>query len=53
MPGTVDDFMQRFGGGGTMDESEAAQYHIASLQITERPRIRQQHLSPGRDPILG
>jgi hypothetical protein len=27
MPGTVDDFMQRFGGGGTMDESEAAQYH--------------------------
>lgn len=27
MPGTVDDFMQRFGGAGTMDESEAAQYH--------------------------
>src|SRR5437868_1401063 len=27
MPGTVDDFMQRFGGGGTMDESEAGQYH--------------------------
>src|SRR5205814_5576998 len=27
MPGTVDDFMQRFGGGGTMNESEAAQYH--------------------------
>jgi hypothetical protein len=27
MPETVDDFMQRFGGGGTMDESEAAQYH--------------------------
>jgi hypothetical protein len=27
MPGTVDDFMQRFGGGGTMDESNAAQYH--------------------------
>jgi hypothetical protein len=27
MPGTVDDFMQRFGGSGTMDESEAAQYH--------------------------
>ena len=27
MPGTVDDFMQRFGGGGTMDEGEAAQYH--------------------------
>lgn len=27
MPGTVDDFMQRFGGGGTMDESDAAQYH--------------------------
>jgi hypothetical protein len=27
MPGTVDDFMQRFGGGGTMDENQAAQYH--------------------------
>ena len=27
MPGTVDDFMQRFGGGVTMDESEAVQYH--------------------------
>jgi hypothetical protein len=27
MAGTVDDFMQRFGGGGTTDESEAAQYH--------------------------
>ena len=27
MPGTVDDFMQRFGGAGTMDENEAAQYH--------------------------
>ena len=27
MPGTVNDFMQRFGGGGTLDENEAAQYH--------------------------
>ena len=27
MPGTVDDFMQRFGGGGTTDESQAEQYH--------------------------
>jgi hypothetical protein len=27
MPGTIDDFMQRFGSSGTMDESEAAQYH--------------------------
>jgi hypothetical protein len=27
MPGTVDDFMQRFGGGETMDEREAVQYH--------------------------
>lgn len=27
MPGTVDDFMQRFGGAGTMDETQAAQYH--------------------------
>jgi hypothetical protein len=27
MPGTVDDFMNRFGGGGTVDDSEAQQYH--------------------------
>ena len=27
MLGTVDDFMQRFGGGETMDERQAAQYH--------------------------
>jgi hypothetical protein len=27
MPGTVDDFMNRFGGGGTIDDREAQQYH--------------------------
>ncbi len=27
MAETVDDFMRRFGGGGTVDEEEAAQYH--------------------------
>src|ERR1700730_5039748 len=27
MPGTVDDFMRRFGGGETVDDREAAQYH--------------------------
>jgi hypothetical protein len=27
MPGTVDDFMNRFGGGGTIDDNEAQQYH--------------------------
>ena len=27
MPGTVDDFMNRFGGGGTIDDSQAQQYH--------------------------
>ena len=38
MPGTVDDFMQRFGGGGPMDESQAAQYHdrFASDQPNDR-----------------
>ncbi len=38
MPGTVDDFMQRFGGGGTMDEREAAQYHdrFVSTQPNDR-----------------
>jgi len=27
MPGTVDDFMSRFGGDKTLDDREAAQYH--------------------------
>jgi hypothetical protein len=27
MPGTVDDFMNRFGGGGTIDDREAQQLH--------------------------
>lgn len=27
MSGTVDDFMQRFGGGGTMTDQDATQYH--------------------------
>ena len=27
MPGTVDDFMSRFGGDKTIDDKEAAQYH--------------------------
>jgi hypothetical protein len=27
MPGTVDDFMNRFGGSGTIDDSEAQQLH--------------------------
>ena len=27
MPGTVDDFMNRFGGGGTIDDNEAQQLH--------------------------
>jgi hypothetical protein len=27
MPGTVDDFMNRVGGSGTIDDSEAEQYH--------------------------
>src|SRR5437868_491659 len=39
MPGTVDDFMQRFGGGGTMDESEAAQYH--DRFVSDHPNDRQ------------
>jgi hypothetical protein len=27
MPGTVDDFMNRFGGGGTIDDTQAQHYH--------------------------
>ena len=38
MAATVDDFMRRFGGGGTMDESDAAQYHdrFVSNQPSDR-----------------
>ena len=38
MPGTVDDFMQRFGGAGTIDENQAAQYH--DRFISDHPRDR-------------
>jgi hypothetical protein len=38
MPGTVDDFMNRFGGGGTIDDNEAQQYHdrFVSTQADDR-----------------
>lgn len=35
MADTVDDFMQRFGGGGTVDDRDAAQYH--DRFISDRP----------------
>ncbi len=38
MAATVDDFMRRFGGGGTMDESDAAQYH--DRFVSNRPGDR-------------
>ena len=38
MPETVDDFMKRFGGDGTIDDSEAQQYHdrFVSTQADDR-----------------
>jgi hypothetical protein len=36
MPGTVDDFMNRFGGGGTIDDREAQQYH--DLFVSKSPQ---------------
>ena len=38
MPGTVDDFMQRFGGAATMDDREATQYfdRFASTDPNDR-----------------
>ena len=38
MPGTVDDFMNRFSGGGTIDDHEAQQYHdrFVSTQAADR-----------------
>ena len=38
MPGTVDDFVQRFGGAGTMDDREATQYYdrFASTDPNDR-----------------
>lgn len=38
MPGTVDDFMSRFGGGGTVDDREAAQYHDRFVSTHENDR---------------
>jgi hypothetical protein len=39
MPGTVDDFMSRFGGNQTVDDREAAQYHdrFVSNNPADRP----------------
>jgi hypothetical protein len=39
MPGTVDDFMARFGGNQTVDDREAAQYHdrFVSTHDDDRP----------------
>ena len=38
MPGTVDDFMSRFGGEKTVDDHEAAQYH--ERFVSTRPEDR-------------
>ncbi len=38
MPGTVDDFMSRFGGGGTVDDRDAQQYHDRFISTHENDR---------------
>src|SRR4051812_31058067 len=38
MPGTVDDFMARFGGNQTVDDREAAQYHDRFVSTHEDDR---------------
>ena len=38
MPDTVDDFMKRFGGGGTVDDREAQQYHDRFVSTAEQDR---------------
>ena len=38
MPGTVDDFMNRFGGGGTIDDNEAQQYHDRFVSTDSKDR---------------
>ncbi|MEP6937726.1 MAG: hypothetical protein ABI871_06625 [Chthoniobacterales bacterium] len=43
MPGTVDDFMQRFSGNGTMDENTAAQYHDRFVSNHENDREFDSH----------
>jgi hypothetical protein len=39
MPGTVDDFMNRFGGEGTIDDQQAQQYH--DRFVSTNPNDRQ------------
>ena len=38
MPDTVDDFMKRFGGSGTVDDREAQQYHDRFISTHENDR---------------
>ena len=38
MPGTVDDFMRRFGGNDTVDDREAAQYHDRFVSTHDNDR---------------
>ena len=38
MPGTVDDFMSRFGGDKTLDDKEAAQYHDRFVSTKDADR---------------
>jgi hypothetical protein len=38
MPETVDDFMRRFGGGGTVDDEQAARYHDRFISTRREDR---------------
>jgi len=54
MPGTVNDFIQRFSGAGTMDDSEASQYYdrFASTHPNDR-EFDNEAMADGATQYLG
>jgi len=54
MPGTVEDFMRRFGGGGSVDDTQAEQYYdrFASTHPDDR-EFDNQTMSEGTTEYLG
>jgi len=54
MPGTVDDFLQKFSGSGTVDDQQAEQYH--NRFVSSAPQDQEfdnQQMSDGASEYLG
>jgi len=54
MAGTVDDFLQKFSGGGTMDDQQAEQYHDRfTSSAPQDQEFDNQQMSDGASEYLG